>query len=77
MKECCEKWSSHRVYNIPEKRHFHAWYCPECASPLEEEKLCKHCNQPIELRNPSGFCDHLYYPENCNHCTELLKPTPL
>ncbi len=32
------------------------------------EKICQHCGYPIELRNPSGFCDHLYYPDSCEVC---------
>jgi len=27
----------------------------------------------LEIRNPSGFCDHLYYPEYCNICEGLMK----
>lgn len=30
---------------------------------------CAHCGFEIGIRNPSGFCDHLYYPENCNTCS--------
>jgi len=26
---------------------------------------CKYCGGDIEIRNPTGHCDHLYYPENC------------
>lgn len=26
--------------------------------------LCKHCGEPIALRNPSGNCDHLCWPDN-------------
>ena len=33
--------------------------------------LCPHCKKPIYLRNPSGFCDHLYYPEKCEVCKTL------
>lgn len=29
---------------------------------------CHHCRMPISLRNPSGSCDHLYYPESCETC---------
>ena len=29
---------------------------------------CDHCGGPIAIRNPSGYCDHLYYPECCNVC---------
>jgi len=28
-------------------------------------KKCKYCGGDIEIRNPTGKCDHLYYPENC------------
>jgi len=31
-------------------------------------KICKHCGYDIAIRNPSGYCDHLYYPENCEIC---------
>ena len=24
---------------------------------------CKHCGGPIEVRNPRGDCDHLYWPD--------------
>lgn len=30
--------------------------------------ICEHCDQDIALRNPSGFCDHLYYPDYCKIC---------
>ena len=30
---------------------------------------CKHCKLDIEIRNLSGYCDHLYYPENCKICS--------
>jgi hypothetical protein len=25
---------------------------------------CKHCGGAIEIRNPTGNCDHIYWPEN-------------
>lgn len=31
-----------------------------------KEEICKHCGEPVAIRNPSGNCDHLYYPENVN-----------
>jgi hypothetical protein len=34
-------------------------------------KICKHCGMDIAIRNPSGHCDHLYYPENCTVCKSL------
>ena len=33
-------------------------------------EICPHCNCLVELRNPSGFCDHLYYPESCALCLD-------
>jgi hypothetical protein len=35
--------------------------------------LCEHCGYSIKLRNPSGFCDHLYYPDNCDVCVKRIK----
>lgn len=32
---------------------------------------CNHCKGDIGVRNPMGFCDHLYYPEYCNVCAEM------
>lgn len=29
-----------------------------------ETSICKHCGEPIALRNPSGHCDHLFWPDN-------------
>lgn len=26
--------------------------------------LCKHCGGLIAIRNPTGRCDHLYWPDN-------------
>ena len=37
-------------------------------------KECEHCKMDIEIRNPSGFCDHLYYPENCKVCSRSHLP---
>ena len=38
-----------------------------------EDKInkCKHCKMDINIRNPSGYCDHLYYPEYCKICKEI------
>jgi hypothetical protein len=33
--------------------------------------LCPHCNGLLTLRNPSGFCDHLHYPESCEVCQKI------
>lgn len=37
------------------------------------KKKCKHCGGLIKIRNPKGYCDHLYYPENCKVCSQTLK----
>lgn len=34
---------------------------------------CPHCHMSLEIRNPSGFCDHLYYPEYCKTCSKSAK----
>lgn len=31
-------------------------------------ETCPHCGGNPEIRNPTGHCDHLYYPENCLIC---------
>lgn len=30
---------------------------------------CNHCGGDLKIRNPKGYCDHLYYPENCKQCS--------
>ncbi len=25
---------------------------------------CRHCGEPIAVRNPTGRCDHLFWPDN-------------
>lgn len=29
-----------------------------------KEKICPDCRGEIAIRNPTGKCDHLYYPDN-------------
>ncbi len=31
-----------------------------------KEGVCEYCGGDIKIRNPTGKCDHLYYPENVN-----------
>lgn len=31
---------------------------------------CPHCLGDKKIRNPSGFCDHLQYPDYCKICTD-------
>jgi len=35
--------------------------------------VCSHCKMSKRLRNPSGYCDHLYFPENCEICASNQK----
>lgn len=35
-----------------------------------QNEECNHCKKPISQRNPSGYCDHLKYPENCATCND-------
>jgi hypothetical protein len=36
-------------------------------------KICPHCKMNKNIRNPSGYCDHLHYPEACNIC-QAMQP---
>lgn len=29
---------------------------------------CDHCGYDTAIRNPSGYCDHLQYPDYCEIC---------
>ncbi len=40
-----------------------------CMLEKVEENICKHCGGDVGIRNPSGYCDHLCYPENCDICS--------
>lgn len=39
-----------------------------------KKNKCINCGQDTNIRNPSGNCDHLYYPENIPHIA-ILIPT--
>ena len=32
--------------------------------------ICPHCKGLARIRNPTGFCDHLYRPGGCKICSE-------
>ena len=34
-----------------------------CSVPDWIGAICKHCGCEISIRNPSGKCDHLYWPD--------------
>lgn len=61
---------------------FKSYACKDCgAVPGEEHKstcpsrTCTHCHCNKDIRNPSGYCDHLYYPESCEVCSGKMKKT--
>jgi hypothetical protein len=31
---------------------------------MSDDINCMHCNGPKAIRNPTGSCDHLYWPDN-------------
>lgn len=31
---------------------------------MKKTTICKHCGEPVAYRNPTGKCDHLYFPDN-------------
>lgn len=41
---------------------------------FEEQEKCEHCHMSLNVRNPSGFCDHLYFPDNCDICKKAPSP---
>lgn len=36
-------------------------------------EICEHCKGEIRIRNPTGKCDHLYYPDYCDVCKNNAK----
>jgi hypothetical protein len=38
-----------------------------------EDNKCPHCGGDLSIRNPTGKCDHLYYPELCPECSALKR----
>lgn len=32
---------------------------------------CAHCGMDKAIRNPSGYCDHLHWPEYCEVCRAM------
>lgn len=39
---------------------------------LYDNGICPHCKEEIAIRNPSGNCDHLFYPDSCKECQEII-----
>lgn len=38
---------------------------------ITKESECPHCGNDKNIRNPTGWCDHLYYPEYCKTCKAM------
>lgn len=34
-----------------------------CSPAPDGSAICKHCGGEIAIRNPTGKCDHLYWPD--------------
>ena len=69
-------WDSFNIENSVQNILSHLVWISENVKPEISEKdfgFCKHCKLPISRRNPSGLCDHLYYPESCKICEENDK----
>lgn len=58
QRELMEKYGCKSCGVIPGQKH----------KDTCETMLCKHCGGNLRIRNPIGYCDHLYYPENCKIC---------
>lgn len=39
----------------------------------KKEGKCPHCGMDKKIRNPSGYCDHLYYPDSCDICKDIKE----
>lgn len=35
---------------------------------LPKINICEHCNGDINIANPTGTCNHVYYPDYCEVC---------
>lgn len=48
-------------------------------SDERDGECCKHCGGKVDVRNPTGTCDHLCWPDNLTDEAKLAngyKPTP-
>jgi hypothetical protein len=41
------------------------------------QNVCLHCGELVSTRNPSGYCDHLQYPDYCDICSSKMTPDEL
>ena len=61
-----DKASGENIGSIPDSSGAdgHTNYDKDNVKYLGADDLCPNCNGLIRIRNPTGKCDHLYYPEN-------------
>lgn len=45
-----------------------SWKCEFPRQGCTCGKHCNHCGGLISIANPKGFCNHVYYPDNCDVC---------
>lgn len=39
----------------------------------QHNSICLHCGNDIGISNPSGYCNHIHYPESCEICLNKSK----
>jgi hypothetical protein len=73
-----KKTEEEKMYEALESTKLDDYACKSCgAIPGEKHKMscdtyiCKHCGGNLAIRNPMGYCDHLYSPEYCKICQHL------
>lgn len=42
-----------------------------------DHHICNHCGYPVSITNPSGYCNHINYPDHCFTCKSKDKPSVL
>lgn len=45
------------------------------AANSSDGAICPNCGGPIAVRNPTGHCDHLYYPDYLPRVIPFGPPT--
>ena len=44
---------------------------------MSAEGICKHCGGEIRIRNPTGKCDHLYWPDELTDEAKIANGIPV
>ena len=40
---------------------------------MEKDRTCKYCGGSIDVRNPTGKCDHLYWPDMLTNVAKIVN----